>query len=290
MNQSDKTGKIYLAVFLIEGIALYTLGVGIAKYLGFFIQWDRFALGWVWIVLLQLAGLSFRTYYVKGEAQGDAYPATVWGAPNKLMIGFALLACVASLTVLMMSKGYFRFEIVVLLILGVIGMLLVCVQPLLTYTAGFHEVLLTFLMTVFIPWFSFEIQAQEIHRLLAMVSFPLFTLRLAMMISLEFPTYALDLKAPLPTLLVKLGWQNGMFVHNLFIIFSFLLLGIAMILGFSPSIVIPPMFGSVIGAFQIYTMRRIALGDKPNWRGLVTGGISLYALVVYLLGYSFWIR
>jgi hypothetical protein len=50
------------------------------------------------------------------------------------------------------------------------------------------------------------------------------------------------------------------------------------------------MAALVVGTWQIWSMRRIAQGVKPNWRGLIWGGAALYGLVIYLYAYSFWIR
>jgi 1,4-dihydroxy-2-naphthoate octaprenyltransferase len=146
------------------------------------------------------------------------------------------------------------------------------------------------MMVFFIPLFGFEIQAQDVHRMILMITVPLFSLRLSATLAYELATYATDIKQLNSTLLVRIGWQNGMFLHNILILFGFLLIILAVIFGMSVSIALPAMGGLILGLYQIWAMRKIAEGRKPIWRSLVLGDFSLYVLIVYLLTYSFWVR
>jgi len=145
-------------------------------------------------------------------------------------------------------------------------------------------------MTFFIPLFGFESQSQDIHRLILMIALPLFSLRMSAILTYELSTYADDIKSLKPTLLIRIGWQNGMFLHNALILFAFLLIALAVVFGLPLPIALPSMSALILGILQIWNMHKIAEGKKPNWRAMMVGDLSLYLLVIYFLAYSFWVR
>ena len=55
--------------FLVGGFMQYALGVGIARFLGFEIEWSIFIIGAVWILSAQLATHYLNEYY---DAELDA--------------------------------------------------------------------------------------------------------------------------------------------------------------------------------------------------------------------------
>lgn len=290
MKINFRSPAIQRIAFVFEGACLFGFGAGIAKYLGFNLSWETMLLAWFWVVCLQLAGIFFHSPTVEDGSKDRGVNQPNFILNRNILIGLALLTCISSITVIMLSNGILHQGLVLIMLLGVAGTLLVSLQPWRSYLGGYHEIVISFGMAVLIPWLSFGVQAGEIHRLLPLVTFPLFTLRLAMVICMEFSTYASDINSLRGNLLVRLGWQNGMMLHNLLILGSFLTLAVSLVFGLSQAIVLPTLSGLIIGMMQIYLMRRIAAGDKPNWQLLITGSVSLYALVVYLLGYSFWVR
>jgi 1,4-dihydroxy-2-naphthoate octaprenyltransferase len=141
-----------------------------------------------------------------------------------------------------------------------------------------------------LPSFSFLLQTGELHRLIAMSTFPLTALHLAMILAFEFPDYFNDIKFEKTTLLVRVGWQRGMNLHNILILIAYLLLALAAIFGLPLPIVLPAMFVLPLGALQIWQMRRIAVGAKPNWIAVTITPLAMFAITAYLLTFSFWTR
>jgi hypothetical protein len=45
-----------------------------------------------------------------------------------------------------------------------------------------------------------------------------------------------------------------------------------------------------IGLLQIWQMRRVADGAKPNWMTLTITPMVLFAAMTYLLAFAFWTR
>ena len=139
-----------------------------------------------------------------------------------------------------------------------------------------------------IPAMAFLMQGHDFHRLLIMVSFPLTLLHLSMLVALEFPDYASDLKQGLKPVLIRVGWQRGMVIHNLLILGGFIILGIAFAIGLPVNVAWPVVFVLPVGLFQIWMMNRIADGSKPNWNLLLLVAVSTYAFTAYILAFAFW--
>ncbi|MGB9673722.1 MAG: hypothetical protein ACPL3P_06250 [Anaerolineales bacterium] len=280
--------------FVLEAIILYILGLGIAHYLGYGMDVERIFLGLGWVILLQLSGFFLsRLYAVNPYTQAKENQRNFPTDPRvsqPFILATAFLASFASLSVLFIAKGYLTPQLFFIMIIGVLGMLILSLPRIREVFNGFHEVILSFLMTFFVPLLGFENIAQNAHRLILMIGLPIFALRLAAVLGYELSTYAKDIKYLIPTLLVRVGWQNGMFFHNLLILFAFLVLVLAVVFGLPLGIALPAISGLILGILQIWNVRKITEGKKPNWSGLIIGDFSLYILVVYFLAYSFWVR
>jgi hypothetical protein len=87
-----------------------------------------------------------------------------------------------------------------------------------------------------------------------------------------------------------MGWQNAMNLHNILIVCAFLLLAIAMFFQLPIFVGGPVFFTLPLSALQMWQMKRIADGGKPNWQALTISWIVMAYTVVYLLAYSFWIH
>ncbi len=282
--------KWVTAAFFAEGILLYSLGLGMAKYLGSTILWDRVWIGMIWVVCLQMGGnfLWRHSLTALPEQQSDQRSALAMNL--NFLLGLAAFACLASITVLMIANRIYSMELFWVTLAAVLGTLISSRGVRVARLERFREILISFLMAVLIPWFGFLLQAGELHRFLPLITLPILALRMAMILSYQLSTYASDMNTKNPTLMIRVGWQNGMSLHNSLILFAFVLIAFGNAIGVPLSIGLPPMGALTVGLWQIWMMRRIALGVKPNWMGLILGGAALYSLVVYLFSYSFWIR
>lgn len=276
--------------FFVEGLLLYALGLGIAKYLGATILWDRLWIGVFWMGCLQIGGIFLlrsisKTYQVENNGRPPSSP--LYG---NFILAFAAFASLASLTVLMIANRVFTLNVLWIALMAVFGALVGAKVIRIAEIERFREVVLSFSMAVLVPWFAFVLQTGEYHRFLPIVTIPIWALRMTMILSYQLSTYAQDLNTKTPTLMVRIGWQNGMILHNLLILFAFALIAFGNVIGVPLSIGLPPMAALGIGSWQIWSMHRIAQGMKPNWRSLIWSGATLYGMVIYLYAYSFWIR
>ena len=288
-------------LYILIAILLYMLGVGIARYLTGQVDWTSYILGFAWVVLL-LLGFQYLSEYFYPD---NMYDGQKWwftpfsGGSGAIGIGklsrqvalWAGLTCLtitASFTVIIYQYQKLTGQNTLILVLMVLGELAFSLPPLRIVTSGYGELMMSIIMVGLIPAMAFSLQGHEIHRILIMVSFPLATLYLGMLLALEFPSYASDITHGRRPILVRIGWQRGMVLHNLLILGSFVILGMAFIYGLPISIGWPVIFILPVGLFQVWMMIRIADGAKPNWNLLILIALATFGLTAYLLTFSFW--
>jgi 1,4-dihydroxy-2-naphthoate octaprenyltransferase len=285
--------------FLLGGLLLYALGAGIARYLGTPIDWGVYILGQVWGTLLQLSTHFLNEYFdIEYDLKNPNRTFLSGGSgalgPGRLPRATALwsavgcLAVVASITVLLIKDGDITPLTAAFMFLIFLGAFFYAVPPVKLESTGYGELTTAILVSNLVPAFAFVLQTGHLHRLVAMGTFPLTFLCLAMLLSFELPDYGSDLKYGKRTLLVRAGWQLGMNIHNLMILFGYLILAIAVLLGLSTAIALPVFLSLPIGLLQIWSMNRIAAGGKPNWTVLTLTGLLIFASAAYLLALAFW--
>ncbi|MCJ7584546.1 MAG: prenyltransferase [Anaerolineales bacterium] len=278
---------------LILASLTYILGTGIARYLGVHLEGSAFWLGFVWILLIQVAAYLLAEYFHSpNEPLGEA------DTPSKrlrlrtllLQVSAAALTLVAASTVVMLrlriitpSSGSF---------LGLIFLLLMTysVPPIRLVYTGFGELALAILIADFIPGLAFLLQADEFHRLLPLVAFPLTLLAVANFLALDFLSFASDQKYGRRTLLIRLTWPRAVPLHHALLLAAYVLFVAAPFFGFPWRLLWPVFLTLPLAAYQIFMLRNIALGVKPLWTILSINASAIFGLTAYLLTLSFWIR
>jgi 1,4-dihydroxy-2-naphthoate octaprenyltransferase len=288
-------------LFLLGGILVYALGVGIARYLGSQISWELYLLGQAWVTLLQLGAQYLNEYYDAPSDQDNPNRTPFSGGsgavgPGKLARSTALLAAAgclavtASLTVLLINTHKLEPATILIMLLCFLGAFFYTAPPLHLASSGYGELTTSIIVANLIPAFAFLLQVGDLHRLIPMTTFPLTALHLAMMLAFEFPDYATDTKHEKRTLLVRLGWRTGMGLHNVLILVAYLLLALAVTLGMPFFIALPAFFTLPVGLMQIWQMRRIADGAAPHWKTFTLTALVLFAAAAYLLAFAYWTR
>lgn len=288
-------------LFLVGAALLYALGAGIAHYLGVRINWDLYISGQLWATLLQLSTHYLNEYYdAPGDQKNENRTPLSGGSgaigPGKLprqvalIAGLSCLAVLASFTVLFIAWIQPSDLVYLIMVLGFLGAFFYSVPPIKLEASGYGELTTTVLLTFLLPAFSYSLQTGELHRLVAMTAFPLAALHLAMFLAYQLPDYLADVKSDKKTLMVLVGWQAGMALHNILILSAYLLLILAATFGYPWFATWPALLTLPIGIFQIIQMRRIASGSKPQWNFLVIGALALFGLTAYLITFSFWIN
>lgn len=286
---------------LLSAVLLYLLGLGIAHFINGQINWTASFFGLAWISLI-LLGTQYLTEYfdplvLADHPVGKHTPFSgVSGAigsgklprPVALWAGLTCFAITASITVVFMQS--FGLHLVGSMMLGLIlvAALLYALPPLRLVSSGYGELILSIMVAGLVPALAYVLQGHDFHRLLLMVAFPLTTLHISMLLAFEFPDYASDIKQGNRPMLVRVGWQRGMLMHNLMVLGGFVILGLAFVFGLPLRVGWPVLFVLPIGLFQVWMMNRIADGARPNWNLLVLIAISTFGLTAYLLTFAFW--
>jgi 1,4-dihydroxy-2-naphthoate octaprenyltransferase len=286
-------------LFLVGAAVLYALGAGIAHYLGAMIDWQSYILGQVWMTLLQLSTQYLDEYFNTAADQANPNRTFLTGGSGALgegklprrvalMAALTCLAVLASITVIVIAKLYLPPEAYLIMVLAFLGAFFYSVPPVKLDASGYGELVATILVAYLVPAFAFLLQTGELHRLIAMSAFPLAAAHLSMLLAFELPDYATDLKFQKHTLLIRLGWQNGMVLHNILILSAFLLIVLARIFGYPKFAMLAGLLPLPLGLFQIWQIRSIAGGARPNWNVLTIGAGALFTSMAYLLGFAFW--
>jgi len=288
-------------IFVLSAVLLYLLGIGIAHYLSGQINWTSFFLGLAWIVFIVLGTQYLNEYFdpmiMRDDPtwkhtpfSGGSGAIGVGRLPRQVALwsGLTCLTITASLTVLLIQKLGINFVGILILGLIFLGEFLYAIPPFRLVSSGYGELIMSIIVIGMVPALAFLLQGHEFHRLLVMVAFPLTMLHICMLLALEFPDYASDIIQGRRPAIVRIGWQRGMLIHNILILISFVILGIAFVFGLPLRVGWPVILVLPIGLFQIWMMNRIADGAKPNWNLLVLVSISTFGLTTYLLTYAFW--
>jgi 1,4-dihydroxy-2-naphthoate polyprenyltransferase len=287
--------------FLLGGILLFALGGGIARYLGHPIDWGVYFVGQAWVTMMQLS-THFLNEFFNAPADVDNTNRTLFSGgsgaigPGKLPRaaafwgGLASLGATASFTVLLIAQGSLTPVVVLVMVLIFLGAFFYAAPPLRLESTGYGELTTSILVAGLVPGFGLLLQTGELHRLLPMVTFPLVLLHLAMLLAFELPDYANDLKYEKRTIMVRVGWETGMRLHNFTIFSAYFMFGVALAWGLPFSLAFPAMLTFPLGLFQVWNMHRIASGGKPLWNIVTLTAIAIFAVTAYLLAFSFWSR
>jgi len=289
--------------FLLAGLLFYALGAGIARYLGVPLDPQQYILGQLFVSALQLSTHYLNEYFDGPADVHNPHRTPFTGGSGVLGVGkgklpyiTALLAAAVTLTAAALAafflsrSGTLNSAAFTIMLLGFAGAFFYSVPPLRLASSGFGELTTSILLANLVPAFAFILQSGNLHRLLPMSTFPLTALILAAFLAFELPDYASDLKSGKRTLLVRLGWRQAMRLHHFFILSAYALIGLAYMQGLPSAMALPVALTLPLGVLQIWYMRRIADGIKPNWTALTLNAVVLVSVVAYLLTYAFWTR
>jgi 1,4-dihydroxy-2-naphthoate octaprenyltransferase len=280
-----------LLILLVLEIVFYLLGLCLVRYLGRPISIGPSISGFMLVLLLGIGTTYLRDYFDIIEKSPEVRSATHPEQKPVTLLLVASMSCIAVaflIGVNLFREGAIHGQGIILLSIGFIGAVLYAAPPLRLVYSGIGEFILAILLVNFIPAFAFLLQNLEMNRFLAMTTFPLTALSMAVMIAWQFPRYGEDCQNCRPVLLVRTGWQKGVLFHNLLITLAYVLLAIALFLGMPWRLVAPVLLTLPISIFEIWQLSQIAGGSKPRWGLLKTTSGALLLLWVYLFILTYW--
>lgn len=286
--------------FLLGGILLYALGVSIASYLGSSIDVGLYILGQAIVTCIQLMTHYLNEYYdapvdienpIRTPFSGGSGALGPEGLPRRsaLYAGIAMLTLAATFVGILLVRGSTSLLAWLLLSLIFFGAYAYSAPPFRLVHSGYGELVASLVVAGFLPAFAFSLHTGQLHRLILMSSVPLIAVHFAMMIIFSMPDYATDIKYNKRNLMVRVGWQTAMRIHDIAILFAALSFFGAYLSGLPWRVSLGTLIALPLGVAQIWQMGRIQRGQPPPWTTLTWSALLLFGLTAYLewMGYVF---
>jgi 1,4-dihydroxy-2-naphthoate octaprenyltransferase len=285
--------KLARPLQLLLAALTYSLGAGIARYLGRPVHAAAFGLGLLAVLSIQAAAYWLVEYFrlpltplIKEETprHREALRAGLFQSATALLtVSGAIIVTLLLTRLLPLPAG-------IILVLIIVFFVAYAVPPMRFSEIGYGELVQAVAIGTLFPALAFLLHFGEFHRLLTFATFPLTLLALAYFLVNDFPTFATDHKYGRHTLLTRLTWQRAIPVHHLLVLLSFLFFAVTPLLGFPWGLVWPVFLALPFAVIQIVWLQRIARGGQTLWRFLVPFTAAVFGLTVYLLALTFWIR
>ncbi len=281
--------KLLHPVDMFLEVLTYSIGAGIAKYLGYQINLVSFWLGLL-AVLALFAAVSLLDEYFRFPIMGATDREQERFRFTLLLVSYAILAISAVCFLIIGIRFYYSISSMLLIVISILFLLACALPPFRLSKSGFGELIMAIFLGTVQPILSFQLQTGEFHRLLFFVTFPLTLLALAYLLIKNFSSFASDLKSGYHTLLHRLTWQWAVPIHHILILVAFLIFAIGPLVDIPWGVIWPVFMVLPFGVFQIIWLQRIASGAHPIWKFIIYLSAATFGLTSYLLSLTFWTR
>ena len=284
--------KLTRPLHLLLAALTYSFGAGIADYLGKPFRVDSFWLGFIMVALLQITmNILPEVYRPQNDPllENETRQNRTKLRNNALYISMASLASIDVLAYILYNTDLLPLSSFFFLVFSLILILLYSIPPFRLANRGFGEILLAVLIADIFPSLAFTLQTGATHPFLVL-AIPLTSLAFAYFIVLDFQSFAQDQKYQRVTFLTRLGWERVIPLHHIFVLFAYLFFLIMPAFKLSLSLLAPAFLTLPFALFQIFQLRSIALGAKPNWTLLNVTALSVFGLTTYFLAFTLWTR
>ena len=295
--------RIAQPFLLLGGLLTYSLGLGILHFLGISIDWLNAILCSTLVIFILLAKNFLAAFFtfpedlpsanfskeIKGE-DPDFIQLKEIQRSLLLQIGLVALGVGAAVTFVLTIRKAINVSEILALGIALVLAYAAAVPPLRLERRGYGELIEAVLICNLFPAIAFLLQDPLVHPLLGMMTFPLTFVYLAMKVANSLEYYAYDLKHATGKMVVRMGWQRAMSLHNLSILLGFLLLGGFVLLKLPWTLAWSIFLALPLGILQIVQAQRIADGAKPHWWMLRLNSVSTFAVMAYLATLTLWIH
>ena len=277
---------------LILSALTYFFGASLADYLGNPFRSMAFWLGFTVMLLLQIT-MSILPEVYRPTNEPVLENATLKEKfalrNNAMYTSLATLASIAVLAYILYNTGQLPASAFFFLIFSLLILLMYAIPPFRFVNRGFGEIFLAVQMAYVFPSFAFTLQADETHPFLAL-TIPLTFLAFAYFIVLDFQAFAQDQKYERVTFLTRLGWQRVIPLHHIFVLFAYIFILAMPAFNLTLNLLAPAFLTFPFALYQIFQLRNIGWGAKPNWLLLHATALSVFGLTTYFLAFTFWTR
>ena len=270
----------------------YFFGASLADYLGKPFRADSFWLGFVMILLLQVAMNLLPEVYrpyneplLENETRADKLTLR----NTALYISMTAFSSIAVIAYILYNTKHLPLSSFFFLLFSIILIIINSTPPFRLVNRGFGEILLAVQLAYAYPSIAFTLQAGTTHPFLAL-TLPLTFLAFSFFIVRDFQAFAQDQKYQRVTFLTRLGWERVVPLHHIFVLFAYIFILAMPAVNLSLNLLAPAFLTFPFALFQIFQLRNIALGIKPNWTLLNATALGVFGLTVYFLTFTFWTR
>ena len=285
--------KLTRPIYILLAALTYALGASIPVYLGKIFQPLIFSLGLAGILLAQISmSLLAEVFRPHNEplVENETPQQKEILRNNMLYVSIASLTSTAFLIYLLYINQALVLSSFIFYLSSFILVFAYAIPPIRLVNRGFGEFTLAVHIAYIVPSISLLLQAKENHRLLIFIIIPLTALALAYFLILNFVSFPSDQKYQRATLLRYLTWERAVPLHHSLIAFAYFIFAVSPLLGFSFSLIWPAFLTLPFAVLQIFLLRHISLGGKPNWTLLTVTALAVFGLTAYFLTLTFWIR
>lgn len=275
---------------------MYLLGLSVVHFLGGNILFLDALLGFLICLLIFEMRNFLGAYFDHPESyhstlkSSDPDRAALLKIKRALLLQYSLLILTAGATlttILIISNGISGAGLV-MLGLALILNFFSAAPPLRLGRRGYDELIEAVFIANLVPFIAFLLQRNDPVILLVELTLPLTLVYLACKIALEFKDYGFDITHGRENLIVRLGWQKAVVIHNLLLLAAFLLFGVFFFLGLAWSLTWPLLLALPVAGLQILHLQRITEGIRPKWAYLRWLASGLFLILVYLEVISLW--
>jgi 1,4-dihydroxy-2-naphthoate octaprenyltransferase len=108
-------------------------------------------------------------------------------------------------------------------------------------------------------------------------------------LTLGLRSYPTDVRLANTTLMVRLGWIKGVFLHNLLLLSGFLLFGVAILFDLPVRIAGPVFTALAPAGYLIWIYAGLERGTPVRWPLIISLSLSTFFIPVYLITFTTWI-
>lgn len=269
----------------------YAIGAGLISYLGKAINWQKYWLGLFIVILFILSAEYLSAFFhywnqkKKAEFQKNQKIRTVF-----LQSALTTLTVGAVITFLVIAKGFSNSVVWMFLILFFVINAAYAIPPIELKEKGYGNLVDAVNIAVLSPAFALVLQMGNLHPTLILLTFPSTFLMISMFLAFSLENYYSDIKSNKQSLMTKLGWKTGMNTHNLFILLTYIIYGIAIIIGLPWRLGLPAAFSLPFALLQLWEMVRINEGIKPRWKLLKLSSVASVSVLAYFILFTLWFR
>ncbi|MEI7846984.1 MAG: hypothetical protein WCK35_14380 [Chloroflexota bacterium] len=293
MQQLRKIITLSQPIQIFLSLMTYGLGLGLARYLGASLSAEPQFLGGI-IIVLMMSGSNYLKEYFRPFNEpitlGEARLEREMLRKTLFMVSISFLVLVAILLFMLARDGYIQLEVAFILLLFISLSLAMAIPPVRLVNRGWGELATAIQISSLSPSLAFLFIYGRFHRILTIYTFPLLLLSLAYFLALNFPSYSDDMKFERRSLLISMTWQRAVPFHNGLIAMAYLFFAATPFLGIPFGLIWPGLLTLPLAGYQIFGLRNISEGSKPNWIIFVVSATTIFGLTTYLLALTLWLR